>query len=618
MSKSEDKTDYKPILANYSDLQCEKLCAELRHELVQDVSRTGGHLGSNLGAVELMVAIHRNFDTRTDRLVFDVGHQCYCHKILTGRRDQMDTLRQYGGLAGFPKPSESIHDAFVAGHASNSVAVALGMAQSRTMLGEDYKVMALIGDGALTGGLAYEGLANAGESGEQILVILNDNGMSIAPNVGAIADHLAQQRMRPQYLSFKKNYLHFMEMTALGRLLNKGIHRMKQAIKHSLLPCSMFENMGFNYLGPVNGHNLYQLTKTLAYAKTLNEPVLLHIKTQKGRGYVPAEKNPDAFHGVSPFDIATGQPKKKSGRNFSAVFGDTLVKLAEEDQRVCALTAAMVGGTGLNRFAAAYPNRFFDVGIAEGCAVSMAGGMAKQGSVPVFAVYSTFLQRAYDMLIHDVALQHLHVVLGVDRAGLVGEDGETHHGLFDVAFLDSIPGMTVFAPSSFAETEHMLERAVREVEGPVALRYPRGGEGRYKADAGREEATILRQGSDITLVGYGTEINDLLDAADLLEEQGVQAELVKLNIITPTPIDLVEQSVRKTGALIVAEECAAHGSVGRRLTSALEMDGIKVKAELINCGEGLVPHGAVALLKRDLYLDGAGIARRAMEVLARG
>ena len=458
MSKSEDKTDYKPILANCSDLRCEQICADLRHELVEDVSKTGGHLGSNLGAVELMVAFHRNFDTRYDRLVFDVGHQCYCHKILTGRREQMATLRQYGGLAGFPKPSESVHDAFVAGHASNSVAVALGMARARTMLGEDYKVVALIGDGALTGGLAYEGLANAGESGEQILVILNDNGMSIAPNVGAIADHLAQQRLRPQYLSFKKNYRRIMEKTALGRALNKGIHRMKQAIKHSILPCSMFENMGFNYLGPINGHNLYQLTKTLAYAKTLNEPVLLHIKTQKGRGYVPAEKNPDAFHGVSPFDIATGQPKKKSGRNFSAVFGDTLVKLAEEDKRVCALTAAMVGGTGLSKFAQTYPDRFFDVGIAEGCAVSMAGGMAKQGSVPVFAVYSTFLQRSYDMLIHDMALQHLHVVLGVDRAGLVGEDGETHHGLFDVAFLDSIPGMTVFAPSSFAELEHMLER----------------------------------------------------------------------------------------------------------------------------------------------------------------
>ena len=618
MSKSEDKTDYKPILANYSDLQCEKLCAELRHELVEDVSRTGGHLGSNLGSVELMVAIHRNFDTKYDRLVFDVGHQCYCHKILTGRRDQMDTLRQYGGLAGFPKPSESVHDAFVAGHASNSVAVALGMAQSRTMLGEDYKVMALIGDGALTGGLAYEGLANAGESGEQILVILNDNGMSIAPNVGAIADHLAQQRMRPQYLSFKRNYRAFMEKTALGRALNKGIHRMKQAIKHSILPCSMFENMGFNYLGPVNGHNLYQLTKTLAYAKTLNEPVLLHIKTQKGRGYVPAEKNPDAFHGVAPFDIATGQPKKKSGRNFSAVFGDTLVKLAEEDKRVCALTAAMVGGTGLNKFAKEFPNRFFDVGIAEGCAVSMAGGMAKQGSIPVFAVYSTFLQRAYDMLIHDVALQNLHVVLGVDRAGLVGEDGETHHGLFDVAFLDSIPGMTVFAPASFAEMEHMLERAVREVEGPVAVRYPRGGEGRYKEDGGSEAAVVLRQGTDITLVGYGTEINEILDAADLLEEKGVHAEIVKLNTISPTPIDVVERSVRKTGALLVAEESAVHGSVGRRLTSALEMKGVTGKMELINCGEGLVPHGAVALLKRDLNLDGAGIAQRAMEVLARG
>lgn len=618
MSKAEDKTDYMPILANYSDLQCENLCAELRHELVEDVSQTGGHLGSNLGDVELMVAIHRNFDTRTDRLVFDVGHQCYCHKMLTGRRDQMNTLRQYGGLAGFPKPSESVHDAFVAGHASNSVAVALGMAHARTMQGKDYKVMALLGDGALTGGLAYEGLVNAGKSGEQILVILNDNGMSIAPNVGAIADHLAKQRLRPQYLAFKKNYRSFMDATAVGRKLYKVIHRMKEAIKHTLLPCSMFENMGFNYLGPIDGHNLYMLTKILAYAKKLNEPVLLHIKTQKGRGYVPAEKNPDAFHGVSPFDIATGQPKKKSGRNFSAVFGETLVRLAAEDPRVCALTAAMVGGTGLNEFSKTYPDRFFDVGIAEGCAVSMAGGMAKQGSIPVFAVYSTFLQRSYDMLIHDMALQHLHVVLGVDRAGLVGEDGETHHGLFDVAYLDSIPGMTVYAPSSFKELEQMLEHAVREMDGPVAIRYPRGGEGRYTEDAGKAPAVVLREGSDITLAGYGTEINDILDAADLLEEQGIHAEIVKLNTITPLPTQEVEQSVRKTGALLVAEESSGQDSVGSRLSAALEQAGVPAKVQLVNCGDGLVTHGALALLKRDLYLDGQGIARKAMEVLARG
>ena len=618
MSNSQKKTEYKPLLADISDGAGELLCQELRKELVEDVAATGGHLGSNLGAVELTVAIHRVFDTGVDRLVFDVGHQCYCHKMLTGRRDQMKTLRQYGGIAGFPKPSESDHDAFIAGHASNSVAVALGMAQARTILGEDYKVLAIIGDGALTGGLAYEGLANAGQSGEQILVILNDNGMSIAPNVGAIADHLARQRMKPQYLTFKKHYRKFMDATAFGRKAYKVIHRMKQGVKHALLPCSLFENMGFNYMGPVDGHDLHQLTQILTYAKKQDEPVLLHIKTTKGKGYAPAEENPDAFHGVSPFDPETGKPRKASGDNFSAVFGRTLEKLAEEDERVCAMTAAMVGGTGLQQFAQRFPNRFFDVGIAEGCAVSMASGMAKQGAIPVFAVYSTFLQRSYDMLIHDTAILGLHVVFAVDRAGLVGDDGETHHGVFDVGYLDSIPGITVLSPSDFAELEEMLRWAVKECKGPVAVRYPRGGEGRYTENSGNDAAVVLREGSDITLAGYGTQINELLDAADILEKNGVSAEVVKLNTITPIFPDVILKSVNKTKNLLVAEECAESGCVGQRLAALLEERGFHGGVCLLNCGQGFVTHGNVKLLKRDLFLDGEGIAKKALEVLKHG
>ena len=615
---NQEKKEYKPLLAQLTDREGAALCASLRKELVEDVSRTGGHLASNLGAVELTVAIHRVFDTSVDRLVFDVGHQCYPHKIITGRREAMSGLRQYGGIAGFPKPGESVHDAFVAGHASNSVAVALGMARARTALGEDYKVIALLGDGALTGGLAYEGLSNAGECGQQLLVILNDNGMSITPNVGAVADHLARQRLKPQYLTFKKNYRRFMNATWLGRKAYKVTHRMKQALKQSLLPCSMFENMGFNYLGPVDGHDLHRLTKTLRYAKELNEPVLLHVKTVKGKGFLPAEENPDAFHGVSPFDAMTGKPLKAGGDNFSAVFGRTLARLGREDRRVCAITAAMTTGTGLEHFQAACPERFFDVGIAEGCAVSMAAGMAKQGAIPVFAVYSTFLQRSYDMLIHDVAIDHLHVVLGVDRAGLVGEDGETHHGVFDVAYLNSVPGMTVLAPASFAELEQMLERAVLRMEGPVAVRYPRGGEGSYTADCGQAPSTVLRQGGDITLAGYGMEINDLLEGAQLLAEQGVEAEVVKLNQIIPLVPDLVVESVRKTGVLLVAEDCAAEGCVGQRLAAALEQAGVPGKICLINCGQRFVTHGALSCLKWELSLDGEGIARKAMEVLGRG
>ena len=615
---STQRNEYKPILSDHIDRECELLCQQLREDLVRCVSTTGGHLASNLGLVELTVAMHRVFDTRVDRLVFDVGHQCYPHKMLTGRLEAMTTLRQYGGIAGFPKPAESIHDAFIAGHASNSVAVAYGMAMAREALGEDYKVIALIGDGALSGGLAYEGLSNAGTCGKQLLVILNDNGMSIAPSVGAVSNHLAQQRMKPQYLSFKKNYRKFMHATAVGRGLYKVTHKAKQILKQSLLPCSMFENMGFTYLGPVDGHDLNKLKQFLSYAKDLNEPVLLHVKTVKGKGYAPAERNPDAFHGVSPFDPALGEAKKGSGKNFSAVFGDKLEQLAHKDSRICAITAAMVGGTGLDGFAAAYPERFFDVGIAEGCAVSMAAGMAKQGAIPVFAVYSTFLQRAYDMLIHDVAIDKLHVVLAVDRAGLVGEDGETHQGVFDVAFLDGIPGMRVLAPASYAELESMLERAVLRMNGPVAVRYPRGGEGAYQADSGEAPAVCLRSGRDVTMVSYGVEINDLLAAAEALAEEGIEAEVLKLNEISPLPTDLVLDSVRRTGALIVAEDGIASAGVGQRFAAAVEMAGISSKTALINCGDRFVHHGAVSCLKAELGLDAQGIMKTAREVLHRG
>ena len=605
--------EYRPLLAGITDREGTELCAQLRQELVDDVSKTGGHLASNLGAVELTVAIHRVFDTRQDRLVFDVGHQCYCHKILTGRREAMATLRQYGGIAGFPKPVESVHDAFIAGHASNSVAVALGMVRARQALGEHYKVMALIGDGALTGGLAYEGLSNAGACGQQLLVILNDNGMSITTNVGAVADHLARQRLKPQYLTFKRYYRRVMNSGKIGRKVYRFTHKVKQALKQSLLPCSMFENMGFNYVGPVNGHDLTGLTRALRYARELNEPVLLHVKTVKGKGYAPAEENPDAFHGVSPFDPATGKAKKKSGENFSAVFGRTLTQLAQQDRRVCAITAAMMSGTGLSQFQAAFPERFFDVGIAEGCAVSMAAGMAKQGAIPVFAVYSSFLQRAYDMLIHDVAIDKLHVVLGVDRAGLVGEDGETHHGVFDVAFLDSVPGMTVLAPSSYAELAGMLEQAVLHVDGPVAIRYPRGGEGAYQGDAGPGHAAVLRQGDDITLVSYGILINDVLEAAELLAAEGVQAEVVKLNVITPLDPELVLESVKKTKVLLTVEDSATHSSVGERLAAAVAEAGLRAKVLCRTSGDKFVTHGALSCLKQELGLDSAGIFRAALE-----
>ncbi len=602
-----------------TDEEAEALCVHLRERLVQSVSRTGGHLASNLGAVELTVAIHRVFHTERDRLVFDVGHQCYCHKILTGRDAAMDTLRAFGGLSGFPRPAESHADAFIAGHASNSVSVALGMARARTLLHEDYEVLALLGDGALTGGLAYEGLTNAGQSGEPLVVILNDNGMSITRNVGGMADYLARQRIKPRYLRVKKAYRSLTGHGPLGRGVYRFTHAVKKAVKDVILPCSMFEEMGFYYVGPVDGHDVGRLTDVLRFARDLRRPVLVHAKTRKGKGYPPAEREPDRFHGVGPFDPASGESRGAKGRDFSAVAGEELCALAREDPRVCAITAAMRSGTGLDRFAQEFPQRFFDVGIAEGHGAAMAGGLAKQGMVPVFAVYSTFLQRAYDMLLHDVALQNLHVVFAVDRAGLVGSDGETHQGIFDIAYLSSVPGMTILCPASFAETRAMLAFAVERANGPVAVRYPRGGEGIYRAMAAVEGTSVLRPGDDLAILTYGTMVDEALQAAYLLEREGISARVLKLNSVRPLDLPPILDAARETRAVLVAEECAGTGCVGQRVASALLEAGVAPRAlALVNLGDRFVPHGSVEQLRRLCGIDGQSIARRAREVLPRG
>lgn len=604
-------------LNHISDEEAVSLCRRLRDTILYTVAETGGHLASSLGAVELTVAIHRVFDLKTDRLVFDVGHQCYAHKLLTGRENDFHTLRSFGGIAGYPKPTESETDAFIAGHASNSVSVALGMARARTLQGDDYSVLALLGDGALTGGLAYEGLSNAGQSGEPMIVILNDNGMSITRNVGGVAQHLAHQRLKPQYLNFKKGYRKAMDATRLGRKLYKFNHKIKTAVKDALLPCSMFEDMGFTYMGPVDGHNVKLLTRLLRYAKdACHGPVLLHVRTVKGKGFAAAEAAPDKFHGVGPFDPVTGEVKGRDKLNYSAVFGQTLCQLAQDDSRVCAITAAMQSGTGLDGFARVFPNRFFDVGIAEGHGVSMAAGMSKQGAVPVFAVYSSFLQRGYDMLLHDVAISGLHVVLAVDRAGLVGEDGETHHGLFDVAYLSSVPGMTILAPACFQELRDMLSWAVEECQGPVAVRYPRGGEGVYRGAFDGRKTLVLREGKDLTLVTYGALTDAVLEAAEQLKEQGIEAEPIKLQCIAPADWGPVLDSARRTGRVLVAEECFAQGGVGQQLAAQLALAGLSLKALcLLNVGEGFVTHGNVQQLRKLCALDAESIVQKAKEAL---
>lgn len=603
--------------------QLPQLCQELRDFLVGGISGTGGHLASNLGAVELTVAIHRVFDTERDRLVFDVGHQCYVHKILTGRREAFSTLRQLDGLSGFPKPYESVHDAFIAGHASNSVAVALGMARARTLAKEDYNVLALIGDGALTGGLAYEGLNNAGASGEPLVVILNDNGMSINQNVGAMSSHLARLRSKPVYYHFKKWYRSLFGRRPMKNPIYRFNHRLKSSLKKVLWPGStLFEDMGFTYLGPIDGHDLPRLCDVLEWARELRCPVVVHVNTVKGRGCAFAERNPDMYHGVGPFDPETGLLKKTGEESFSSVFGRALADCAGTDGRICAVTAAMADGTGLSGFAKSFPERFFDVGIAEGCGVSMAAGLAAQGMIPVFAVYSTFLQRGYDMLIHDAALERLHVVLGVDRAGLVGADGKTHHGCFDALFLPQIPGFTVLCPASFAELRTMLRQALFELSGPVAIRYPRGGEGAFQGDTSAEPLVRLRTGRDASLLTYGVLVNEALAAAELLAAEGIEAEVLKLNRIAPLDFEMFRpffDTAEAPDILLAAEDSFGAGCVGQRV-AALLAEGGRAPKQLIlkNLGRTFALEGTVAQLEHRFELDAAGIAAAVREAAGHG
>ena len=596
-------------LRRMDDAALKALCGDIRSFLVENVSATGGHLASNLGVVELTVAIHRVFDTAKDRLVFDVGHQSYVHKLLTGRADRFPTLRQLDGLAGFPKPSESVHDAFIAGHASNSVSVALGMARARSLKGEDYHVIALMGDGALTGGLAYEGLNDAGSSKEPLIVILNDNGMSITPNVGGMARHLSNIRTKNSYYQLKKTWRAATQGTAAGRSLYRGVHKIKEGLKKRLISSNTFNDMGFEYFGPVDGHDVSRLTWLLEQARDLHKPVILHVITQKGKGYAPAEENPDRFHGVGPFDAKTGAPLKPSGPSFSEAFGKKLVELAAADERICAITAAMQNGTGLDEFAERFPERFGDAGIAEGHAVAMAAGLAKQGMIPVVAIYSTFLQRAFDMLIHDVAILGLHVVFAVDRAGLVGADGETHHGVFDLGYLRLVPGMKILCPSSLDELRSMLEEAVLHTDGPVAVRYPRGGDGEFRGIA---DSPILRTGKDITLCAYGVDVNPMLQAAELLKRQGVEAELVKLNRLNP-PDEAYRASARKTGALLLAEECPKHCGIFDEIAADPALSGVRLLG--LDLGEGFVRHGTNAELRRRAGIDAEQIAQAALRLI---
>ena len=609
-------------LLTLNDSERAQLCQEIRDFLISSVSKTGGHLAGNLGVVELSVAIETVFNTKVDRLVFDVGHQSYVHKLLTGRQADFAHLRQFGGLSGFPKPSESDCDAFVAGHASSSVSIALGMARARTLQNQNYNVVALIGDGACTGGMAYEGLNDAAVSGEPMVIILNDNEMSIGENVGGLSMHLSRLRSNGSYLVAKRRYREIMKKIPGGKSVYRMTSRLKNRVKRMLLPSTMFENMGFTYLGPADGHDLPGLISLLTTARDLHEPVLVHVVTKKGCGYRFAEEDPAKFHGIGKFDPETGKKLAAKGKTYSDSFGEAMVQMAQSNDKLCAITAAMPGGTGLLKFMRQYPSRYFDVGIAEEHAVSMAGGLAKQGMTPVVAVYSTFLQRGYDQILQDIALLHLHVVLAVDRAGLVGDDGPTHHGVFDVGFLRQVPGMLVLAPASLKEQQDMLRWAVETYDGPVAIRYPRGTEGSYRDSAwqpGAEANGQLcchRRGCDVTLVTYGSMLDNVLEAAEILSRQGVEATVLRLLTLSALPAEEILAEMSENRRIVVAEEVCTGSGIREALAWEVRKRCPECRVDGVDLGAEFVTHGSVKELYRHYGLDGEAIAKFTREVLS--
>lgn len=602
-------------LTQLSDAQRTALASEIRDFIVSSVAKTGGHLASNLGVVELTIAIETVFDTAQDRLVFDVGHQAYIHKLLTGRQTAFERLRMFEGMSGFPKPHESDTDSFVAGHASSSVSIALGMARARKLTGEKYDVVALVGDGAATGGMVYEALNDAGATREPMVVILNDNEMSIDPNVGGMASHLRNLRTKESYFSFKKAFRAATAKIPGGESVYRFTHKTKELLKRNLLRKSMFEYMGFEYIGPVDGHNMPELIRLLKAARDMEKPVLVHVITQKGRGYGPAEKQPSKFHGVGKFNPLSGKSLSAPKTTYSDIFGQTMVELAREDRRVCAITAAMPGGTGLIPFKKEFPKRIFDVGIAEEHAVSMAGGLAKQGAKPVVAIYSTFFQRSYDQIMQDIALLNLPVVLAVDRAGLVGEDGPTHHGVFDVGFLRQVPGMKILCPASHSELSEMLRWAVLESDGPVAVRYPRGSEGAFRAKPWnpRSCAESRLHGTDAAIITYGSLMNQAMAAADQLKEMGIHVTVIRLTGLDAHLADSLEGLGCGIKNFVILEEATA--GVAESIACALYDRVPGCKVAIRDLGADFTPHGDMNTLYKSVGLDADSITKLVCEVV---
>lgn len=582
------------------------LADEIRNVLINTVSVTGGHLASNLGTVELTIAMHRVFNSPEDHFVWDVGHQVYTHKLLTGRYDKFDTLRQNGGLSGFPNPEESIHDVFAAGHSGTSVSAAYGLSVAETINNKKSFTVAVIGDGSFTGGLVYEALNNAGGKDTNLIVILNDNEMSISPNVGSMAMYLAAARTNPVYYRFKEGVSDILESIPDGGKIYRFVKHTKKAAKNLLYQSNFFEDLGFSYMGPIDGHNIKALEKALESAKEFDTPVLLHVRTIKGKGYSFAENNPSVFHGISKFDIDTGEPLKKSGdKNYSDTFGDILCSLAEKNGKICAITAAMALGTGLEGFSKKFPQRFFDVGIAEEHAVTFAGGLAAGSMIPVFAVYSTFLQRSYDEIVHDVAMQNKKVILAVDRAGFVGEDGRSHQGLLDVPFLKSIPGAVIYSPSSYEEMKIDFELAVDGEDSIVAVRYPRGCKGylppKYEA-TDKTYSVYGKKSSTVAIITYGSLFSQSALALKKLSEYDIDIKIIKLNRIWPIDKKVVNE-LKKVDTAIFFEEGMKSGGIGESFASLILESGLELSYSHIAVENTFVHHAPIPVLLSEFGLS---------------
>ena len=596
-----------------------QLAEEIRSFLIESVSRTGGHLASNLGVVELTLALHNVLDFPDDKLIWDVGHQAYTHKILTGRKGEFETLRKEGGLSGFPKRGESNCDSFDAGHSSDSISAGLGYVHARDLLGESYHVVSVIGDGALTGGMAYEALNNAAELETNFIIVLNDNNMSISPNVGGMSNYLSAIRTAEAYTGMKISLNKAVKkIPRVGTAMVDAVRRTKSSIKQLFIPGMLFENMGLTYLGPVDGHNMRQMMRLFNEAKRVKGPVVVHVLTEKGRGYEPARQNPDMFHGIGPFDIKTGKPtQKKVCPGYTDVFADALCQVAAEEEKLVAITAAMPDGTGLKKFSQRFPDRFFDVGIAEEHAVSFAAGLALGGVVPVVAIYSSFLQRAVDQMLHDVCMQKLHVIFAVDRAGLVGADGETHQGNFDISYLSMMPGMTVMAPKNDWELKEMLRFAVK-ADGPVAIRYPRGnayqGLQEYQAAVEMGKSEVLHSGCKVAVLALGSMVEICADVFSELQKAGIDPTFVNVRFVKPLDIALLDQLAKNHSLVVTVEENVQNGGFGQHVCGYMEEHHPAVQVLPVAIPDRFVPHGGVDSLRAQLGLSANAIAEKIKKI----